>query len=226
MVSGMESIRDEEPFLRSLMKGIAAQFGRQCEVVLHDLKDQPYDHTIVAMENGHVTGRRIGDCGTNLGLEVLRGTDSQGDKYDYFTQTHDGKLLRSSSIYIRDTNGEVVGALCINFDITDLVMAEKAVQTLTNREDAVETVKEVFTNDVNDLLDTLVQESMNQAGKPVALMTKEDKLVGLKYLDEKGAFLIKKAGDRISRFYDISKHTLYTYLDEVRSAAQASNFAN
>jgi predicted transcriptional regulator YheO len=44
-------------------------------------------------------------------------------------------------------------------------------------------------------------------------MTKEDKIKAIHFLDDKGAFLIKKSGDKISKFYDISKYTLYNYLD-------------
>ena len=221
----MQSIRDEEKFLRALLKGLAAQFGPRCEVVLHDLKDQPYDHTIVAIENGQLTGRKVGDCGTNLGLQVLRGTDKEGDKYNYVTQTRSGKVLRSSSIYIRDSEDKVIGAFCINLDITDFIMAEKTIATITNMPvegpEAGGKVEEVFTNDVNDLLDTLIQDSIKYAGKPVAMMSKEDKIEGLRYLDQKGAFLVKKSGDRIARFYDMSKYTLYSYLEEIRSAGGA-----
>jgi predicted transcriptional regulator YheO len=216
----MNSIQDEEKFLSSLIKGIAAQFGGHCEVVLHDLKGQPYDHSIVAIENGDVTGRRTGDCGTNLGLEVLRGTDKEGDRHNYFTQTKDGKILRSSSIYIRDPAGEVIGAVCINLDITDFLMAEKALGTVTNqmgmagRNGGI--VEEFFTNDVSDLLENLIQDSINHVGKPVAKMTKDDKMEGIRFLDHKGALLVKKSGDRIAKYYGISKYTLYSYLDETR----------
>jgi predicted transcriptional regulator YheO len=217
----MNTIHDEESFLLSLIQGIAAQFGSHCEVVLHDLKDQPYDHTIVAIENGEVTGRTVGDCGTNLGLEVLRGTDKEGDKHNYFTQTKDGKILRSTSVYVRNPAGEVIGAVCINLDITDIIMAEKVLGTITNqmgmadRKDGI--VKEIFTNDVNDLLESLIQDSIKHVGKPVAKMTKDDKVEGIRFLDEKGALLVKKSGDRIAKYYGISKYTLYSYLDETRA---------
>jgi Uncharacterized protein conserved in bacteria len=215
----MKSIDDEDKFLHGLVRGIAAQFGPSCEVVLHDLKNKPYEHSIVAIENGSVTNRRIGDCGTNLGLEVLRGTDTQGDKHNYLTQTNGGRMLRSTSIYIRDPKGNVIGALCINLDVTDLIMAEKAIASVTmmnslsDRAEGSEE-KELFNNDVNDLLDNLIQESIRFVGKPVAMMSKEDKIVGLKFLDKKGAFLIKKAGDKVAQFYGISKFTIYSYLDE------------
>jgi predicted transcriptional regulator YheO len=212
----MESILDEDLFLKGLVKGIAAQFGSRCEVVLHDLKNQSYDHTIVAIENGEITGRKIGDCGTNLGLQVLRGTDREGDKYSYLTSCN-GKVLRSTSIYMRDSKGEVIGSLCINLDITDFILAEKAIASIVGEAKESVGLEEVFSNNVNDLLDTLIQESFRQVGKPVALMTKEDKIAGIRYLDKKGALLVKKSGDRISRFYGISKFTLYSYLEETRS---------
>lgn len=209
----MHCIKDEIDLLSRLMKGIAAQFGRKCEVVLHDYQ-QDYDKTIIQIENGEVTGRAVGECGTNLGLEVLRGTVSNGDKYNYVTQTKDGKILHSTSIYIRNESNEPIGALCINWDVTDLYVCNKTLQDIIGIEPSAEPVNELITNDVNDLLDSLIQESIKFVGKPVAVMTKEDKIKGLKFLDSKGAFLIKKAGDKITRFYDISKYTLYTYLEK------------
>ncbi len=211
----MKKIREEMDLLKSIIKGIAEQFGERCEVVLHDY-DNPYDKTIVAIENGHVTGRKVGDCGTNLGLEVLRGTVKNGDRYNYLTQTKSGKLLRSSSIYIKNDEGKPIGAICINYDITDFVMAEKTLKSITISNQKDET-NEVITNDINELLDDLIQKSLQHVGIPVALMNKEDKIKGLKFLDDKGAFLIKKSADRISKYYDISKFTLYNYLEEARN---------
>lgn len=223
----MESITDEVGFLKSLVKGLASHFGENCEVVLHDLKNQPYESTIVAIENGHVTGRSIGDCGTNLGLELLRGTDTEGDKYNYITQTKDGRMLKSSSFYIRNDEGEVVGSICINFDISDLLMAEKTLSELTSKilgdsgNNTSNHVQEYFTGDVTELLDNLIQESIRHVGKPVGKMTKDDKKRGLQYLDARGALLIKKSADRIAQYYDISKYTLYAYLDQTRNPANA-----
>ena len=48
-------------FLRHLAKGLADQFGPNCEVVIHDLSDNYKENSIVAIENGHVTNRKVGD---------------------------------------------------------------------------------------------------------------------------------------------------------------------
>ena len=52
-------------------------FGPDCEVVLHDLAAMP--HSIVAIENGHVTGRRLGDVPTDQMLRSLRNADKAPD---------------------------------------------------------------------------------------------------------------------------------------------------
>lgn len=196
------------------MKLIAQHFGDNCEVALHDWS-KGYDHSIVAIENGHVTERAVGDCGSNLGLEVMRGTLKDGDRFNYITQTKKGSTLRSSTIYFKNDDGDPIGSLCINLDISELIFMKSIVNSLTKVENAT---AEVFANDVNEVLDFLLKESLNVVGKPVNHMIKEDKLLAIKYLDEKGAFLISKAGNKVCQFFDISKFTLYNYLDEIRSA--------
>lgn len=47
--------------LEQIAKAIAAQFGSNCEVVLHELSGKSAYSSIVAIENGHVTGRKVGD---------------------------------------------------------------------------------------------------------------------------------------------------------------------
>ena len=216
----MNRVQNEFTMFQSLMKGLTAIFGNNCEAVLHDLTEG-YESTVVMIENGHVTGRRIGDCGSNLGLEVLRGTVVDGDKYGYFTNTRDGRVLRSSSIYIRNDDGKVVGCLCVNFDVSNLMVADKTIRSLISNGDG-EKEEEFFVNDVNQLLDALLQKAQEEVGKPVSYMSREEKVRVVKFLDQKGAFLITKAGNRICQFLDISKFTLYSYLDEVHSESQSS----
>ncbi|MFD0696115.1 transcriptional regulator [Paenibacillus sp. GCM10027628] len=212
----MESIRDEFEFLKDLVTGLAAQFGDNCEVVLHDLTGS-YESTIVAIANGHITGRKVGDPGTNLGLELLRGNEVNGNKFNYTTQTKDGRILRSSSMYMKNKEGRIIGSLCINYDITELMMAGRTLQTFINPSEQPE-VKESFVTSVGELLDALIEEAQEQVGKPVAAMTKEDKMRMLHLLDSKGAFLIKKGGEKICSYLNISKYTLYSYLEEGKSS--------
>lgn len=200
-------------FLKQLANGIAQQFGRNCEVVVHDLSDNNVASSIIAIENGHVTNRKVGDGPSHVVLEALHGDRSNlKDHFNYLTKTRDGKILKSSTIYIRDENGDAIGIFSINFDITSLMMIENAVHTLTSV-DQPDKEPERISQNVNDLLDELIDQSVKLVGKPVALMTKDDKIRAIQFLNNTGAFLITKSGDKVSKFFGISKYTLYSYID-------------
>ena len=66
---------------------------------------------------------------------------------------------------------------------------------------------------VNDVLDDLIQQSVAMIGMPVALMNKDDKIRAIQFLNESGAFLITKSGDKVAKYFGISKYTLYSYID-------------
>ena len=68
-----------------------------------DLATNDPERSIVAIENGHVTGRKVGDGPSHVVLEALRGNPEQlHDHLSYLTRTKDGKTLKSTTIYIRD----------------------------------------------------------------------------------------------------------------------------
>ena len=75
---------------------------------------------------------------------------------------------------------------------------------------------------VNDLLDELLEQSVRIVGKPVAMMNKEDKVKAIGYLNDAGAMLITKSGDKIAKYFGISKYTLYSYLDTSNTSTQQS----
>ncbi len=208
----MKSIESEKELLCKIIKGIAQQFGDNCEVVLHDLS-KPFDSTIVAIENGSVTGREVGGCSTSEGLELLQGNGVINDRYNYLTQTKDGKTLRSTSIYLKDDDEKLIGSICINYDISSFIMTKKAIDNIVscNAESNVD-YEEIINTDVNELLEDLIHRSIQHVGTPVAMMTREDKIKGIKFLYDKGAFLIKKSPDRIAESYNFSRFTLYSYL--------------
>lgn len=215
----MNSIDDELPLLRSLVHMLAQHFGPSCEVVLHDLK-KDYQSTIVAIENGSITGRKVGDPGSNLGLEVLRGlSDESGDRFGYVTHTQGGLTLRSSTTYIRGDGGEVIGALCINSDVTNLLFAEAELRKFIgfDAQNSEDKVDEFFVSDVGDLVESMLRSAFAAVGKPMGYLSRDDMMEVIDYLDRKGFFLITKSGDRICEVLGFSKFTLYKYLELVRA---------
>ena len=213
----MKSINEIKPELEAIMKGIAEQFGSNCEVVLHD-HSLGLEKSIVAIENGHVTNRKIGDASTNIGFEIHKNNRIGDDQYGYITKLINGKVLRSSSIYFRDDEGKIIGALCINLDITNLVALQNSVQQLVS-ESAPAPVKEIFSNNVSDILDMLINEYFSEHPIPVEQMSKHDMCNLIGFLDKKGAFLIRNSAPKVCSLLKISKFTLYSYLKEINESA-------
>ena len=184
--------------------------------MVHDLDSNDPNSSIVAIENGHVTGRKVGDGPSHVVLEALRsGRENLTDHLSYLTRTKDGKILKSSTIYVRDDDGEAIGIFAINYDITLMLAMEENLKQFTAT-DQDQREPERISRNVGDLLDELIEQSVKIVGKPVALMTKEDKVKAIQFLNETGAFLITKSGDKVCRFFGISKYTLYSYIDEAK----------
>ena len=69
-----------------------------------------------------------------------------------------------------------------------------------------------------DLLEDLLHECEQFVGKPAALMTKDERIRAIGYLDRRGAFLISKSSERACEFFGISKYSFYSYLNEAKAA--------
>lgn len=196
--------------LKQVAAALAAQFGSNCEVVVHDLESQDPAHSIVHIENGHVTGRKVGDGPSNVVLEqIMSHNEDPQDCLGYLCRTDGGKVLKSSTVYVRSPGGAVSGILSINFDISALLMVEQAVSGITStpcgrREENIAVVN------VNDMLDGLIEQSVALVGKPAALMNKDDKVRAIQFLSQHGAFLVTKSGDKVAKYFGISKYTLYS----------------
>ena len=221
--------------LSRIARAVASQFGPSCEVVVHDLEGSDPEHTIVCIENGQVSGRKVGDGASRIVLDAIAaGPESVEDRLCYLARTPDGKVLKSSTVFVRDEAGRAVGVLGINYDVTVLKAAEDQLAVITGtaqsntaagmdgtEADTTGTQDpETIARTVNDLLDELIAQSVQLVGVPVELMGRADKIRAIRYLDDAGAFLIKHSGPKVCEFFGISKYTLYNYLDQGKSETE------
>ncbi|MEC3982363.1 aminotransferase class V-fold PLP-dependent enzyme [Amycolatopsis sp. H20-H5] len=185
--------------------GLAAMLGPGNEVLLHDLSRLP--DSIVAIA-GDLTGRTTGGPMTDLLLGLVRRGTTQ-DLTNYETHGPDGRAIRSSTLFLRDGKGVAVGCLCVNSqhsvnsEITDGVVA-------TGQQ------RETFPPDVDSLQRFLIDRAVGKAGIPVELMKKRHKAAVVRELDEAGFFLIKDAVDHLAGELDVTRYTIYNYLNEIR----------
>ena len=209
--------------LIQLAHGLAEHFGPQCEIAIHDVT-RDLSNTIVSIENGQISGRAQGDAASNVVLEALHTPPEElKDQIGYLTRSSDGKALKSSSIYIRDRSGNLRYIFSVNYDISSLKAVDELIRGLitthpaTDQSGKAEQKKQEsaprIPHTVTELLDSLIEHALAEVGKPVVMKTKEDKIRVVRYLNNAGAFLITKSGDRIASVLGISKFTLYKYME-------------
>ena len=128
----------EENFLEQyipLVEFLGKAMGPNTEIVLHDL-DVP-DKSIMAIANGHISGRQLGGPVTDFALWFMKQGDAAAIPMmtGYRAVNAEGKICRSSSYFIRDDSGHMRGMLCINVDVSELVHIRDAAAALIGNAD-------------------------------------------------------------------------------------------
>ena len=96
-----------EPYV-TLVDFLADYLGENTEVVLHDTTD--WHNSIVAIRNGHVSGRKIGAPITGLALDMVKSRvyEEQSYKVNYKGLSAHGYTIRSATYFIKDDYKETV----------------------------------------------------------------------------------------------------------------------
>lgn len=209
------------PVLKSfsyVVKGLAEMLGPDYEVVLHDVSNP--EKSIIAIENGYITGRDVGGPLTDLGLYILNSKKFKNTNYlaNYLTEVN-GKKLRSTTIFIRDEKKEIIGFLCINYDMTKAEILKSMVDHLVSfskMDIPLSQEAEKFPKKIDDLLANELKNARKILGKPLQLATKEERLRLISILHNNGFFMLKGSVEVLANEMRISKFTIYSYLREIK----------
>jgi predicted transcriptional regulator YheO len=201
--------------LKAIGDGVSATLGEWCEVVIHDLRD--LDHSIVYIV-GNVTDRKVGGHLTDLGLANIRSGRTE-PLMNYTAYTDDGKTVKSSSIFVHDESGNPVAAFCVNLNVTPLLLFSRFLRTLPAGQDEPE-VSELFSEDLGQMVETLIAECAYQVGKPISLMSKSDRVRVVKLLDERGVFQLRKSVPLVAERLGVTQKTVYNYLTELQGEGE------
>jgi len=204
--------------LEQLADTVTATFGDSCEVVIHDLGNIRASLSYIT---GNVTRRKIGAPATDAVIrELVEHGSAVQDKVGFKTITDDGRELKSSTSFIRDSSGEVVAAFCINFDVTDYLNAIQLLSQFAGIRKTEETrkISEKFAFSVDHTIDTLFEASVERIGKRPATMTMEEKIQLVSILEEKGVFQIRGVVNQVALLLGVSNFTVYNYLKKIRAA--------
>ncbi|MDH2925902.1 transcriptional regulator [Lonepinella koalarum] len=197
---------------KAVVDGVSALIGNHCEIVLHSLED--FEHSAIYIANGHNTNRQVGSPMTDRALQSLHSMKNESVSKPYFTKAKSSGLMKSVTIAIRNKNQRIIGLLCININLD--VPVSQFLQTLMPTPEHDETSSVNFASSVEDLVVQTVEKTIEEisADRLVANNNKNRQIVVSLY--EKGIFDIKDAINLVAERLDISRHTVYLYIRQIK----------
>lgn len=198
-----------------LVDFLAEVSGPFSEVVLHDVSHK--EHSLLAIRNGQISGREAGAPMTDFASQILRRGEHNGRNFitNYLGKAgSSGKFLKSSTYFIRDDDGKIIGMLGINTDLSPFwevqqIMGQMlSVNEALNGGDPAEDSRPSIRKMVHDVMDGVLSACAVDAAR----MTTEEKREIVEELNEKGVFLLKGTVAEAAQRLDVSEQTIYRYL--------------
>lgn len=216
-----------------LMEFLGLVLGPDYEIALHDLSDM--EHSLVAIVNSHISGREVGAPLTNVALKTI--ADRSYRKSDYRLHyrgiSPDGKILRSSTLFLKNEQGELDGLLCINFDDSRYQQLSERVLSLCHPDSFIETNflfdtlrlpapppakgAEPFHNSIDSVAHTAIQEVLRELDVSPHRLTQAERIQIMEELDARGVFLLKGAVRDVAAALCCSPASVYRYLSKIRT---------
>ena len=135
--------------------------------------------------------------------------------------TKDGKVLRSSTYFIKDEKQELAGLLCVNIDITDILRARDILNNAAafpagNPSAAMDHLsKEHFNLSVDELVDGIIDNVIVESGIALHSSNTKQKRELTRMLVDRGVFKLKGAVGAVAKKLNISSQSVYRYFKEI-----------
>ncbi len=219
---------DQMDALFELLGRIAESFvhtlGENAEIVVHDLRS--IDSSVVAI-GGALTNRKVGAPIPDPEFLPEHLSTMTDDQLNYLTQTRDGHILCSSTVWIRDDHGKIVGAICINVDQSDIRLAQtiltRCVAQLPSIAPSAERAETprltTFARDIDQFVALALESTLQSVGKLPHQMSRADRISMISELDRQGIFQLRGAAETVAQQLGVSRATVFNYLRETRSQA-------
>ena len=222
------------PILKQYM--VLAEFlgkvlGPQYEITLHDLSST--EQSIATIVNGYISGRTVGAPLTDLALRFVKDKvyETMDYKVGYRGVSGKNSAIRSSTMFIKDDGGRLIGMLCINFDPSRYQKASQDILKLCGldgeiflEDNHLHPAGEVenFSDSISEVTDTVLKRYLKD-GIPPERLTQEEKMASVKQLEERGIFLLKGAVNEVATRLHCSAASIYRYLGKINKQNESGN---
>ena len=225
-----------------IVQFLGKTLGPDYEVVLHDLN--PEHNKIVAIANSHVSGRNIGSPLTNASLKMLIDKAYETDDFlcTYKGIAENGRMLRSSTMFIKDAQGHPAGLLCINFDDSRYLQLHDTLMSVLHPQEYLEScpvlkksgssitpvsaassesqkrepITENLSMDIPSLMHKMFADATVSIPTPADRLNQQEKKDIIEKLHKQGLFQLKGAITFVAEQFSCSSATIYRYLSELK----------
>ncbi|MFU0833585.1 MAG: putative transcriptional regulator YheO, contains PAS and DNA-binding HTH domains [Oscillospiraceae bacterium] len=214
----------------SLVEFLGKVLGPDYEIALHEINAN--SQSIIAIANGHISGRKVGAPITNLALKIIKEQAYKSHDYllNYKGVSKSGKILRSSTIFIKDENDELVGMLCINFDASRYRDISRQILQLCNLPaesveeevppelpNALPDMVENFPDNIGEMIENVIETCLPDNKIHPKRLTQAEKIKIVDLLNKRGVFLLKGAVSQVAKRLHCSEPTIYRYLSALNN---------
>lgn len=208
----------------SLADFLSTVLGNHSEIVIHDTST--LDQSIVYIHNGHLSGRKVGDAMTDYALKLIKNSHFKETDYitNYYSKNINSHKFRSSTYFIKNKRGLLIGLLCINVDITHIEEARSVLDSFLclpsvqeNEKENTSTLStmELLSGNPADTVKEMTQSILSTYNVEVERLTKEEKIEIISTLHDSGVFLMKGSVSIVASELKLSDPTVYRYLQKL-----------
>ncbi len=197
-----------EPFKAyfPVCEAIVTLFYPYVEVALHDLRTA----RIVKIWNCW-SDRRPGDL-SNLDHPERQFTADQAILGPYEKALPTQGRSKSITAGLRDADGELIGLLCVNLDVS---VIDRAAAMLTGfAYTTMHRPEPIYRTDVQQHLDYIVRDFSMQVNKTVNNLSREERMQLVSDVDRAGLFQARKSVDYLAKAMGISRASIYNLLND------------
>ena len=206
-----------------LLEFLSHVLGPRSEIVLQDI-GSGLTSSVVYIKN-NLSGREIGAPATDFLIKILRekGYEQQDFITNYQTMTASGLTLESSSFFIKDELGELIGMICINRDNAQLQTLEQLLTeglAMIQREKVdkrpPQEITENFYLNADYVVEDTIQQLTNGRNLQNEPLLKREKIKIVEVLHDRGFFELKDAIVKVAQAFQMSEVSIYKYIQEIK----------
>ena len=228
-------------FYKTLVNFLAEVLGSNTEVIFH-LRDKKGIY-IESIKNGHISGRTASSPITGLALEMIKNESYKNRDYlvNYRGISKKGEFLRSSTFFIKDSEGYLEGLICINTDVSTFINVKHILDELSSfrliHENPVETEQskqyslklsqdslqqdvdknsnqvEYFSQSIEEVIFSIIPEEVLKRNN----LSVSDRTDIVKVLNDRGIFSMKGSVPIVAEILNVSTPTVYRYIKEIKN---------